>query len=163
MRRLPWLALLLCVVFLTPAPARAEEPPLANALGFGLGETTGTGILYQRVLGAGWRGRASFGVIPLFDPYSTTMVFTGAGLQRDLLSIGSVRTYAVLGGMYKKPSINSYHLSIDPALGIQWGPGLLEIGTSFWRSYRWNVDDGIPRYIEWGLSLAVGCGMVWAF
>lgn len=162
MRRLPWLVLVPATLSLMATPALAEVQQPLNALGFGAGETTGIGLLYQRVLGSGWHGRGSLGAIPTFNPYSDTLVFAGTGIQRDIAAIGGLRSYALLGGLYKKVASNSYHLSVDPGLGVQWGPVLIEVGTSFWRSYRWN-DDGIPRYIEWGLSLAVGCGMLWAF
>lgn len=151
----------------TPLRAEAASAP-ANELGLGFGESTGIGLLYQRALGDGWRGRLNLGLAPTSNgwtpgsssPPPFTWVFAGGGMLRDLHVAEGGRLYALGTVLYKRVSPNMEHRSITPGLGYQYGPLLTELGVSFYETLR---DGGQRMYVRWGWSLSLGLGVVWGF
>ena len=154
-----WLAI---VLFAAAPPAFAQDSHQPkNALGLGLGETTGLGLVYQRVLIDGWRGRAMLGGFPGGGSHPFTSTFAGGGVLRDLTTFRGGRTYVLTTGLYKQVAVNETHASVVPGVGMQWGPWALEAGISFFRTDR----DGGSGYIyrTWGFALALGTALRWEF
>jgi hypothetical protein len=127
-----------------------------------VGESTGIGLLYQRTLADGWRGRLNAGVIPMGEAYPFNFTSLGGGVLRDVGALAGGRLYVLGTGHYKQVSMNEVHTSLTPGAGIQWGPFLLESGLSFYSTNRWNLD-GSATYVTWGYSLSLGLGLVWEF